>query len=655
VPRVRVSDGKYFNAMSKGCQREEDLCLILDKEAVGRSVGRLDCHHRRTMESALNEHAQLPTVKWIYWLIPRTRLLKANASVTLAWTVLWFSGDSPSRPGSTLHRLLTATGLALVAFDIAGAVTTFLSFRRISTSDSDAVTNDRREFHTSTRSATESRPAPTVAPKSTSAFTEQVQELSASSLNLLADPTQRPRVATAAMAYLTKRLETEPALIQPNVQLVRVGIAGVELLLADPCEQAPPGFSVTGGGLVWRLDAKVDLDKLLADETVGHQPPLTTLGDDDESTYFTVVDPSDPPYCDQLPSGNDNPSNASFAARFTAPFTLVETAEMTILEPFDLPLLPRDQESPSIESQDSLCNIQIPDEFDAEPVSLPDSGEAPVHNTCHDDHGLERILEESQRNGHTAAGGLVNESDGEVEHVGEVQTAQLPSLDLMQPGRVDVRIFRDNPVLEGALLAEPTPAAIEFVAYLVLHGQRATTVRLRDAIGSLKMQSSRSRKTVWSAASAARRAIGSDLLPVAAGNELYKLSSGVTCDWLRFQALLEFAKRPGANRDRCQQALSLALEMIDGIPAKASRRFLWLEDEGILGEITRAITIAAAMLALLELDGDSPERVRWALDKGLMVSPGDRQLLELEQRLGQRSAKTETSEEQFAEARIANS
>ena len=48
--------------------------------------------------------------------------------------------------------------------------------------------------------------------------------------------------------------------------------------------------------------------------------------------------------------------------------------------------------------------------------------------------------------------------------------------------------------------------------------------------------------------SGARRALGLDLRPTASGNQLYELSTEVTCDWMRFQALVEIAKRSGIGR-----------------------------------------------------------------------------------------------------------
>jgi len=614
---VRLSGGKYFNAMSKGCQREEDLELILEKEAVGRSVGRLDCHHRRTMESATTEEATPNTTPWISWLIPRTRPAKTITLTTLAWITGWFATGSAFGPGSLSQHLLTDIGIALIGIDMIGAAFTVIAQRDVAPRRNHALRRDESETaHAISPTPTQSEPDRASSTQPTPAESTPIE------------PTERSRVARAALAFFNERLAVEPRLSTPTVQLIRVGTNGVELLLTEPGEAPPGGFSANGGGLVWRVQPQVDLEAMLNNEPPDRLPDLIALGDDDESTYFISPDLDDPPFCEELPIDDPSASSSSFRAAIT----LMEMDGTVILEPFALRLLPKNRENtdgaPS-STQPELLPREVLPVFGDEP-SGPDTDTDT--DTDQGDSFQEPELEEfNEGEGHDEIKESIETLDtSTIMDLSEVVTSlefALPgSDDLVPRGRFEVRILREEPDLVGALVATPTPAAIDFISYLVLHGHRSTTSRLRDSIGTLKMQSARAEKTVWSAASAARKALGPDTLPQASGTQLYTLSAKVTCDWLRFRALLEIAQQPGIGRERCHAALIQALDLVAGVPASCSRRFLWLDHDGLLGEITRSITSAAAMLAALELEDGSPETARWALDKGLMLSPGDSQL-----------------------------
>jgi len=126
---------------------------------------------------------------------------------------------------------------------------------------------------------------------------------------------------------------------------------------------------------------------------------------------------------------------------------------------------------------------------------------------------------------------------------------------------------------------------------------------------------------VWTAAGAARRAIGPELVPAASGNQLYLLSKEVSCDWTRFQALVGIARSAASDPERRREALVGALELVDGVPGLASRRFLWLDTEGVLSNIAFAVANAARELANLELEGGSEELTRWAIAKARPLLP----------------------------------
>jgi hypothetical protein len=145
----------------------------------------------------------------------------------------------------------------------------------------------------------------------------------------------------------------------------------------------------------------------------------------------------------------------------------------------------------------------------------------------------------------------------EVIHATEVaKTDAAPLGDLVPRGKVEVRILREFPDLVGGRALERP-----------------------------------------SGARRARRALGLDLLPTASGNLLYELSTEVACDWMRFRALVEIAKRSGIGRERARPALIQALALVDGVPGVVSRRFIWLDTDGLLAEIANAVELARRAIA----------------------------------------------------------
>ena len=540
--------------------------------------------------------------------------------------------------GALTWRLFVDTGVLIEVADVIGFVTS-LSPRR----QRDIPQREMSPKETAKEEINrEERPAETTA-----------QAVWHEDAAIPTEPTHRADMAKATVAFLETQLDANAIDPTPTVQLIRVGVVGVELLLADPCDPSPAGFSALGDGLVWRLDARADLERFLAKGVLEHLVDLTALGDDDESTYFLVPEISDPPFCDEFPR---MPDNASIPL-LSSPMMLIATDTGVVLEPFGLHFKPSVTEN----TPEDQAKADVKTQPLVEPVGQPhgcigtdnEMGGAVNEEVNTDGLKPEEIGPEEVEPEDIHAE-EVEVADEVVETIELTETDQLIVVDnenacidetpeshdhqgeLVPPGIVDVRILRDDPDLVGELFCDAPPAAVDLVAYLVLHGHRSTMTRLRDSIGITKTQSSRSGKTVWAAASAARRAFGQELLPGASGNRFYQLDKAVTCDWLRFRALVGIAKEPGANRERCQAALTQALELVDGIPATASRRFCWLDEEGILSEISRGVAVASAMLALLELDGGSQATVRWALDKGLMFSPGDTQLLALETEFGQR-------------------
>ena len=156
--------------------------------------------------------------------------------------------------------------------------------------------------------------------------------------------------------------------------------------------------------------------------------------------------------------------------------------------------------------------------------------------------------------------------------------------------------------------------------------------RLRDALGTSRARGSRAEATIYKTAAEARRSLGPRLVPVAAGNQLYELAEQVSCDWNRFEELVAIAHRcdqPGQRRE----ALIEALALVDGVPAHASNRFIWLDDEGLSTRIEMAVLEVAQHLArAARLEGLS-ELAAWAIAKGRLLAPDSPELGEIERSL----------------------
>ncbi len=83
----------------------------------------------------------------------------------------------------------------------------------------------------------------------------------------------------ATVRVLGARLR-EASMPAPTITCVRAGKLGLEILLADPVPEAPPGFVVVDEGFVWRVDPGLELVDLQAEAT--HQtattPALVSIG-----------------------------------------------------------------------------------------------------------------------------------------------------------------------------------------------------------------------------------------------------------------------------------------------------------------------------------------------------------------------------------------
>ena len=502
--------------------------------------------------------------------LTRLRTTRRAAYVAL---VPWTLTIVRSRPGSAAHHALFDVGIGFLVASAVGAIATLRSSAGGTARPADEQPDPPRSADT--REAARS-----------------------------IDPDGRARWAEATLrALLAVRLTADDH-DQPDIAVLRVGAAGVELLLHAPCPVAPAPFRPSAGGFVWSLDPSVELEALIElGRGVRLSPdaeptPLVEIGTDEEGSYFAheggivtlrLGDEGPGELHDELPSFGSGDRQATSGSLFGAALVAVERGEQLLLEPYGIPL-PLSPKSP----------LPPPPEPAAEAPSPPVPRPEPETN----DVGAEDVE------------ALAPEGDDVPTKVQRSTRAPL-----VPAGPVEVRILREEPDLVGELHGEPSAGAVEFVAFLTLHRYRAAPARLRAALGTPRSQASRSGKTVWTSAGAARRALGPDLVPAASANHLYLLSEQVTCDWTRFQALVDLARSAVSDPERRREALVGALELVDGVPGLASPRFSWLDSEGVLSNIALAVVGAARELVSLEAELGTEEFTRWAIGKAHLLVP----------------------------------
>ena len=98
-----------------------------------------------------------------------------------------------------------------------------------------------------------------------------------------------------ANRHLTSALRAEGRADPPRTRVVRVGPAGVEVLLEEPVDWAPGSFALADDGKSWRLPADVDRAMLWPDacQELAWLPLLLPVGDDASGTYLLHLEPGD--------------------------------------------------------------------------------------------------------------------------------------------------------------------------------------------------------------------------------------------------------------------------------------------------------------------------------------------------------------------------
>ena len=247
-----------------------------------------------------------------------------------------------------------------------------------------------------------------------------------------------------------------------------------------------------------------------------------------------------------------------------------------------------------------------------------------------------RRVDSSEASGH-GSGFAGNETAGDVQVLGpgeEGSTGLLvasaerparfrpPARPRLADGMVEAMVM--GPPKLSACIVEPAKRAVtELGCFLALHSSRKmkrteVTEALWPAEGDTNKGSGYLRNTMLML----RQCWGDELVPNAKGG-LYWLPERVTTDWGRFSNLVD-----DASGDVEIEKLTLALSLVRGMPFEgvADGTYSWATTEMIISDIEYGVLDAAHRLAKLTLTRCDYEHARWAVEKGLIVSPYDREL-----------------------------
>jgi hypothetical protein len=558
-----------------------------------------------------------------------------DAVVSLAWLALLgfliFAEDAfASRWHATSRLALVVTGTVACALVIVGWLATSLGILRRRLTDASASERsqslvDHGESLEATSISDATRPASI-------------------------EPSELSRWVDAVNRLLTLELRDFDETSLPRVNLVRAGPLGIELLLESEATTVPGDFSSAGNGRVWRLDPALRLEEIEAkvnSSIAPYLPVLVRVGDDNGAIFYVAARSGESIGI----AGDDVTDTMSriVSQLVTSPWsesTVYRLGEGAFLGAEVLPPISFDPERGLQEVESNARGIG--DEERPLIIVATDRGLAElarsrlgaavlIGTSIQADHvlyrsgdsvtiepaGLSVQLELAELlfdDARVRLQELASDRDAD-----DSETAEEPEVAKLMPpqGVIEVRILREHPDVVGELSAPPSGAAVQFVAYLATHGGKASTSRLRDALGAYSRESSRTTATVRAAAGAARQSIGSDRLPNASANQQYELSTDVTCDWIRFEQAVKLARAEHSIGEsvRAVSLLTGALDLVAGLPSPDERRFDWVDIEGLAREIAEQVANAAHLLFTIAVADGTTALAGWALEKGRLAAP----------------------------------
>jgi hypothetical protein len=490
------------------------------------------------------------------------------------------------------------------------------------------------------------------------------------------EPADLSRWVDAVNRLLTLELAAWDEASLPRVNVVRAGPFGIELLLDAEVHTPPNGFSSTGGGRVWRFNPTLRLDEIEAEVSTSvapYLPVLVRIGSDHGASFYVAARSGESIGI----AGEDVTDTMSriVADLAISPWSATKLCRLGEGSFLGAELLP----PVSLDPEDGLGKVEIdsPEYDDLVTQSVIVTTDRGLAELARGLLGTEvligtsveatRVLYRSDDTVTIEPAGLVVhlerteqlfedaidrlEEIASLPHRATTEETEEDETRLMPPqGAIEVRVLREHPDVVGELSGSPTSAAIQFLAYLTTHGGKASTARLRDALGAYYRESSRTTATVRAAAGAARQLIGSHRLPNASANQQYELSADVTCDWLRFEQAVKLA-RGARSTGETAEAVSLltgALDLVSGLPSPDERRFDWMDAEGLSREIAARVAGTAHLLFTIARASGSASLARWALERGRLAAPEDEVLKADEDQLNETPALHLVSELDFS-------
>jgi hypothetical protein len=455
-----------------------------------------------------------------------------------------------------------------------------------------------------------------------------------------------------ANRHLTSALRAEARADPPRTRIVRVGPAGVEVLLEEPVDWAPGSFALGDDGKTWRLPADVDRALLWLDacEELAWLPLLLPVGDDASGTYLLHLEPGDVvslegpgapsmlaswvetakswPWAEQVGVARDTETAEALAPLFVGQNTLDERA--TVLFTGDPGVLSEAARTivASVTSNPSLATTRVmvtAEEATIEPFGI-------TVQPCRLDSESEDVLAGIDGPCVIRVAAEENEEPREsTEEVGGGETTLRSPAELIAAGPIEVRLLTFTPQIVG--LAEPLPSNMavritELVAWLALQGAKGSTSASMLDHGIVGAAST---KTLYNIVSAARAALGTDAsgasrLVTDRSTGIYRLEDEVTVDVLRF---VQMAER-GIDTEDPRAAVELcraALDLIDDTPVgNGTGRYGWWSSmwEARIG---RLATKAAGRLAELARHGIIDlEVARTGIERARLAADGEGEL-----------------------------
>lgn len=178
-------------------------------------------------------------------------------------------------------------------------------------------------------------------------------------------------------------------------------------------------------------------------------------------------------------------------------------------------------------------------------------------------------------------------------------------------------------------IVELGASELELLARLALEpGRTFSSDELRADIGAAK-DADWAPTTLWTRASALRKAVGAEHVPSSSKTGGYK-AVGVGTDLARFEAAVSRSK---VSPDDAPRHLAEALSLVRGAPFAGASvgTFGWaLDAGGVATGVANEIYDAAVKLAHLAVENNDAALAAWAVAKGRLISRDDELLDELE-------------------------